>query len=425
MKEAFYVEWKADAHFTVSAEIYIPDYYTRNMGLKGLWILADEKINLQEEWMETAYDDGMILFLVKKKNGMWETEESKKIWDYIQETASWLNGGFGILSAYRYLAGIGEGRIVAEQIKKDHGNNFAGIFLDGDSKDFHFQNMWDQIRRFRRIIYNDSHGETLPVRDMSHLEKIQIISGDICRSCCIAVPELCHEKEVPLVLIFHGITSNGEKFMEQTGWDLLAEKYGFIAAAPTGYLNRWNIGESSAYPSDLEFVKKVLESLEDRYLIDKKRIYLMGFSMGAAFVNLLQCRLPYTFAASAAFSGQMAGKDEDGVLLLKGRTRKENVYEKEDPDIPRVMWMAYGEEEKPWEYPGSREHAAAFWIRAAGGNIAEGRILRNDAEICVKAYTGLYGEVRILCQKHTGHAYHPELMEYIYQELFEKNVRVN
>lgn len=213
--------------------------------------------------------------------------------------------------------------------------------------------------------------------------------------------------------------------MEQTGWDLLAEKYGFIVAAPTGYLNRWNIGESSSYPSDIEFVKEILKFLRNKYSVDKKRIYLMGFSMGAALVNLLQCRLPYVFAFSVAFSGQIGGKDEDSVLLLKGKNRKENVYEKEDPDVPRIMWMAYGEEEKPWEYPGSREHAVAFWVNAAGGNIDKSRILRNDEKVYEKVYAGLYGEVRIICQKHTGHAYHPELMEYIYQELFKKTVRID
>ena len=425
MKEAFYADWEADDYLTVNTEIYVPDYYTRNMGLKGLWILADTEIHLQEEWMETAYDEGMILFLLKKKEGIWTGEESEKIWGYIREAASWLNGGFGILSAYRYLAGIGDACMVVEQMKKDHSNNFAEIFFCGDQKAFRFQNMWEQMKGFRRIIYDDSRGETFPVRNMSHLEKIQIVSGGTCRSCHVAVPSVCCGKEVPLVLIFHGITSNGKKFMEQTGWDLLAEKYGFIVAAPTGYLNRWNIGESSSYPSDIEFVKEILKFLRNKYSVDKKRIYLMGFSMGAALVNLLQCRLPYVFAFSVAFSGQIGGKDEDSVLLLKGKNRKENVYEKEDPDVPRIMWMAYGEEEKPWEYPGSREHAVAFWVNAAGGNIDKSRILRNDEKVYEKVYAGLYGEVRIICQKHTGHAYHPELMEYIYQELFKKTVRID
>lgn len=425
MKESFFTEHVCSENCVIQAEIYVPDYYTRGMGLKGLWILGDIDSEIQQLWMDIAWKEEMILFLLCKKTGRWEKEDTPFLLEYIQDLSDWKLGGFGILSAYRYLVGTVDAKPVIEKITmvQEMKNSFAQIKCYAN-KEIPFAAMWEDIKKFRRIIFNNTSGSTVFVRNMNHLKKKQIKIEGIWRSWYSYIPQK-KKKKYPLVLAFHGITSNGEKFLEQTEWDMLGEKYGFAVVAPTGYLNRWNISDAESYPSDILFVKHILKWAEEECNVDVKRIYLMGFSMGAAMVNLLQCRLPFVFATSVAFSGQLAGQDEDAVVLLKGDNRKENVYNMEQKGIPRNMWIAYGEEEKKCDYPGKREDAIEFWLEEAGADKTKKYCLVDDEMISETVYPGIWSDLHIIMQKKTGHAYHPQLMEYIYLNFFSKVVRYN
>jgi poly(3-hydroxybutyrate) depolymerase len=116
-------------------------------------------------------------------------------------------------------------------------------------------------------------------------------------------------KATPLIIALHGLYSNPQQIMRYPGLTDLAEKHGYIVAAPMGYNNRgWyggpiprknpddpaNVGELSE-----KDVMNVLEIVKKAYTVDPKRIYLMGHSMGGGGTMHLGIKHPEIWAALA------------------------------------------------------------------------------------------------------------------------------
>jgi polyhydroxybutyrate depolymerase len=99
-----------------------------------------------------------------------------------------------------------------------------------------------------------------------------------------------------------------------------AESAGFIAVYPAGsrrdgapfrqFKRFWNVGKgpNGAYYADSDpisriddvgFVDKLLDDLESKYSVDKKRVYATGLSNGGILTHLLACRLSHRIAAIA------------------------------------------------------------------------------------------------------------------------------
>lgn len=119
-------------------------------------------------------------------------------------------------------------------------------------------------------------------------------------------------KRYPLVLSFHGFTSNSEDQSTLTRFGKLADSEGFIVVFPQGlavppFPPRWNAGitpfmeEDSA--DDVGFVKALLDDLEATLCVDTYRIYANGFSNGAGFVHRLACELSDRITAIGGVSG--------------------------------------------------------------------------------------------------------------------------
>jgi predicted esterase len=110
--------------------------------------------------------------------------------------------------------------------------------------------------------------------------------------CRLFVPKgLKPDRPVPLVIALHGAGVDENMFFEsygagqivrecqERGWLLLAPRAGLLAAAP---------------------VPQLIDTLAQRYPIDRQRIFLVGHSMGAAQATTLALRQPEAFAAVAA-----------------------------------------------------------------------------------------------------------------------------
>lgn len=116
---------------------------------------------------------------------------------------------------------------------------------------------------------------------------------------------------VPLVLIFHGGgRGSGRGIARRTGFNRLADQHGFIAVYPDGYRSNWNDGRGTtdaerAGIDDISFVRQMLRDLQDRFTIDRRRIYAAGISNGGMFVNRLGCELADRLAAIAFVVGPM------------------------------------------------------------------------------------------------------------------------
>lgn len=159
-------------------------------------------------------------------------------------------------------------------------------------------------------------------------------------------------KAVPVVLMLHGTSGDGEKFYNISGWVEKAEQEGFIAAFPSGLVyclyqdenrdgvrqdteynvtSKWSDGklggadsplcsddeiarvpkaardriQSRTIVDDVAFVRAVVSDLRAGFPIDPSRVYVSGFSNGAQMAARLAVEANDVFAAAAVAGGNL------------------------------------------------------------------------------------------------------------------------
>ena len=114
---------------------------------------------------------------------------------------------------------------------------------------------------------------------------------------------------VPLVISIHGYADWPAHQMQQSCWNDLAERYGFIVVYPSGLglPKRWRIGGIPNRPSDprpeVTFISDLIDKLAGQYNIDPTRIYANGFSNGGGMSFVLSCQLSERIAAIGSVAG--------------------------------------------------------------------------------------------------------------------------
>jgi polyhydroxybutyrate depolymerase len=132
------------------------------------------------------------------------------------------------------------------------------------------------------------------------------------RSYIIYVPEsYSPDKEIPLLLCFHGYTSSNKVIMNYSNFNAIADTANFIVVYPQGTLlegkTHWNVGgwTLKSKTDDVGFVNLLLDSISDQYNIDPNKIYSTGMSNGGFMSFLLACQLSDRIAAVASIAGSM------------------------------------------------------------------------------------------------------------------------
>ena len=122
-------------------------------------------------------------------------------------------------------------------------------------------------------------------------------------------------KPMPLVIALHGLGANEDSFFDSYSQlpPQLAEKHGFLMAAPLGYRSDGFYGSTMMGAGDaasrrrVEYSEKdvldVLARMKAAYAVDESRIYLIGHSMGAIGTWALAAKYPQIWAALVPFSG--------------------------------------------------------------------------------------------------------------------------
>ena len=118
----------------------------------------------------------------------------------------------------------------------------------------------------------------------------------------------------PLVVVMHGCTMTASS-MEAAGWDTLADQYHFAVAYPqqTSTNNpldcfNWagnygNLADLTRGQGENESVIQMVDTMVSTYGVDTKRVYVTGFSAGAAFVPVMLATWPDRFAAGSIMEG--------------------------------------------------------------------------------------------------------------------------
>jgi polyhydroxybutyrate depolymerase len=128
----------------------------------------------------------------------------------------------------------------------------------------------------------------------------------------------------PVVFMLHGSGGNGEKFYNISGWKELGEIENIITVFPSSAqypcvfddgaqkpnAEKWNSYElklcNGGKPKDdIKFLSLAIDTLKQKYNLDEKRIYLVGFSNGGEMASRVAIELSDKIAAVVACAGAL------------------------------------------------------------------------------------------------------------------------
>jgi polyhydroxybutyrate depolymerase len=144
-------------------------------------------------------------------------------------------------------------------------------------------------------------------------DTISITMGSTQRAVDLHVPKgYDATKPTPLILNFHGFTSNAPEEQLLGLMNDKSDAAGFVVVYPqgTGVPQSWNAGLCCGQAAqdkvdDVAFVSKIIDTLEDRLCIDASRVYATGMSNGGFLSHRLGCELSTRIAAIAPVAGVM------------------------------------------------------------------------------------------------------------------------
>jgi polyhydroxybutyrate depolymerase len=120
-----------------------------------------------------------------------------------------------------------------------------------------------------------------------------------------------------LVIVLHGSSGSADDIRQTTGMDSLSENRRFLVAYPQGvqgagglFPSDWNAGTCCGAAArenidDVGFIAALIAEVGKHLALDKRRIYVAGFSDGGRMAHHLACKLAPTLAAIAVVSGSL------------------------------------------------------------------------------------------------------------------------
>ena len=165
-----------------------------------------------------------------------------------------------------------------------------------------------------------------PLPPGSHTD-LTIEFGGETRLYDLTIPFLCSGGPCPLVLDFHGFTSNKTDQRFLSGFNDLASTSGFVVAFPLGLFGQvgdpeepdpndplagpsWNAGvccgdAQATAVDDVGFARALVTAISNVTSIDADRVYATGLSNGGGLAHRLACEAADVFAAVAPLASPL------------------------------------------------------------------------------------------------------------------------
>lgn len=125
------------------------------------------------------------------------------------------------------------------------------------------------------------------------------------------------DNPLPMVIIIHGAFDTGKNMERVSGFSKLADKEKFIAVYPEGmgifgFIQHWNAGHCCGKAAadqidDVGFLEAVIENACSRLAVDRRRIYMTGFSNGGMLVHRFASEKGHLLAAAAPMAASAGG----------------------------------------------------------------------------------------------------------------------
>lgn len=183
----------------------------------------------------------------------------------------------------------------------------------------------------------------------------------------------------PVVIAIHGAYSTAEYHEQRTGFSRVAEQKGFIVLYPNGiglfgWLQHWNAGHCCGKAlgdniDDIGFIFAALDDMATYLNIDRRRIYVTGFSNGGMLTHRIGAERGAQVAAIAPVAGAMGGSEHPGEAL----------WQIPAPSRPMPVLMIHGslDDRVPYkggprpDKPGSQQYlpvtaAVDYWVNENG-----------------------------------------------------------
>lgn len=244
----------------------------------------------------------------------------------------------------------------------------------------------------------------------------------------------------PLVLMLHGVASNGEDMMARTDWIKVGAREGIITVFPTSWryhflggttVTRWNTyaaedevdrsvrldgyPENKPYPArDTEFLRRVVRDVSRQLRVDPRRIHVSGSSNGGNLISRVAVDLG-DLVASVSCSGFCApapASARDGItravpMLFNLGT--------DDPNVLRVLALTQEPDPQviPLDWPDARPvtwellaDLIDMWRLDDGPTSVVATATTTSVTWATPRAKGMQGaEVRLLLLLHAQHRY--------------------
>jgi len=138
----------------------------------------------------------------------------------------------------------------------------------------------------------------LPINGFAQSMKMQF--GGAARTYILHLPA-GGPSNPPLMLMLCGHGGTGAQQQSSTQMDKIADREKFIVVYPDPIAGNWD----QAGDSDLKYYAALIDTIDAKYHIDRNRVYVAGFSQGAAMTHAVGCAYADKLAAIAPVSGNI------------------------------------------------------------------------------------------------------------------------
>ena len=116
---------------------------------------------------------------------------------------------------------------------------------------------------------------------------------------------------VPLVVALHGCLQDAEELAQVSGWNALADRYGFVVMYPEQRstnnvekcFNWFMLKDIEGPDGELASIRSMMDFTAHRVKIDHNQVFVYGVSAGAAMANSLLANNPSEYEAGAILAG--------------------------------------------------------------------------------------------------------------------------
>lgn len=216
----------------------------------------------------------------------------------------------------------------------------------------------------------------------------------------------------PLIILLHGSSGSGGDIRALSNMDSVGDANRLVVAYPNGirgsgglFPSDWNAGTCCGAAGrenidDVAFIRSMIAELSNKMPIDKRRVYVAGFSDGGRMAYRLACEM----ATQIAAIGVVAGSLRDESCAPARAVPVIAIHGTDDPIVP------YDEDsDTPYRQPVSGvgatlPPAVQFWIAQNG--CSTGATTAHSARVAHTTFSGCVGaEVAFYAIDGGGHSW--------------------